>query len=113
MKVVWLLFRSNSRKTIVIVLLGLLSGAASTGLIAAANASLYSGADAKYARWLVALAFTVAVVIKVGANLAAGLLLGRSLQDITLNMCAGLCRKVAATPLQSPVHIFNVMSCRL
>jgi len=113
MKIVWLLFRSNSRKTIAIVLLGLLSGAASTGLIAAANSSLYSGSQAKYASWMLALAFTVAVVFKVGSNLFAGLLLGRSLQDITLSMCAELCRKVAATPLPRLEEIGGprVMTC--
>jgi len=113
MKIVWLLFRSNTRKTMVIVLLGLLSGVASTALIAAANNSLYSGSAAKHARWLLALAFTLAVVIKVGANLASGLLLGRSLQDITLSMCAGLCKKVAATPLPSLEEIGGprVMAC--
>jgi putative ATP-binding cassette transporter len=113
MKIAWLLFRSNSRKTIVIVLLGLLSGAASTGLIAAANSSLYSGSQAKYARWMLALAFALAVVFKVGSNLLAGLLLGRSLQDITLSMCAELCRKVAATPLPRLEEIGGprVMTC--
>jgi ABC-type siderophore export system fused ATPase/permease subunit len=89
MKIVWLLFRSNTRKTTVIVLLGLLSGAASTALIAAANNSLYSGAAAKHARWLLALAFTLAVVIKVGRASLRGLLLGRSLQDITLTHVRG------------------------
>jgi putative ATP-binding cassette transporter len=113
MKIVWLLFRSNSRRTIAIVLLGLLSGAASTGLIAAANSSLYSGAQAKYSHWMLALAFTVAVLFKVGSNLSAGLLLGRSLQDITLSMCAELCRKVAATPLPRLEEIGGprVMTC--
>jgi putative ATP-binding cassette transporter len=95
------------------VLLGLLSGAASTGLIAAANSSLYSGPAAKYSHWMLALAFTLAVVIKVGANLSAGLLLGRRLQDITLSMCSELCRKVAATPLPKLEEIGGprVMTC--
>jgi len=113
MKIAWLLFRNNSSKTVAIVLLGLLSGAASTGLIAAANSSLYSGPAAKYSHWMLALAFAVAVVIKVGANLSAGLLLGRRLQDITLSMCSELCRKVAATPLPKLEEIGGprVMTC--
>jgi putative ATP-binding cassette transporter len=113
MKIAWLLFRNNSSKTVAIVLLGLLSGAASTGLIAAANSSLYSGPAAKYSHWMLALAFTLAVVIKVGANLSAGLLLGRRLQDITLSMCSELCRKVAATPLPKLEEIGGprVMTC--
>jgi putative ATP-binding cassette transporter len=113
MKIAWLLFRNNSSKTVAIVLLGLLSGAASTGLIAAANNSLYSGPAAKYSHWMLALAFTIAVVVKVGANLSAGLLLGRRLQDITLSMCSELCRKVAATPLPKLEEIGGprVMTC--
>ncbi len=113
MKIAWLLFRNDSRKTIAIVLFGLLSGAASTALIAAANNSLYSESQAKYSHWMLALAFTVAVVIKVGSNLTAGLLLGRRLQDITLTMCSGLCRKVAATPLPKLEEIGGprVMTC--
>jgi putative pyoverdin transport system ATP-binding/permease protein len=52
-------------------------------------------------------------VIKVGANLSAGLLLGRRLQDITLSMCSELCRKVAATPLPRLEEIGGprVMTC--
>ena len=113
MKIAWLLFRNNSSKTVAIVLFGLLSGAASTGLIAAANSSLYSGPTAKYSHWMLALAFTLAVAIKVGANLSAGLLLGRRLQDITLSMCSELCRKVAATPLPRLEEIGGprVMTC--
>lgn len=113
MKIVWLLFRSNSGKTSAIVLLGLLSGVASTGLIAAANDSLYSGSTAKHALWLLALAFTCSVLIKVASSIAAGLLLGRSLQDITLKMCAELCRKVAATSLPKLEEIGGprVMTC--
>jgi putative ATP-binding cassette transporter len=113
MKIAWLLFRNDTRKTIAIVLFGLLSGAASTALIAAANNSLYSGSQAKYSHWMLALGFTVAVVIKVGSNLTAGLLLGRRLQDITLTMCSDLCRKVAATPLPRLEEIGGprVMTC--
>ncbi len=113
MKVLWLLFQSNTRKTLVIVLLGVVSGVASTALIATANSSLYSDPRAAHARLLLVLAFAVAVAIKVGSTIASGLLLGRSLQEITLNMCAGLCRKVAATPLPKLEEIGGprVMAC--
>jgi putative ATP-binding cassette transporter len=113
MKLVWLLFQRNTRKTAGIVVLGLLSGVASTALIATANNALYSGSQAKHATWLLALAFALAVVVKVGANLTAGLLVGRSLQDITLSMCEGLCRKIAATPLPKLEEIGGprVMTC--
>ena len=113
MKLVWVLFQSNTRKTVAIVILGLLSGVASTALIAAANSSLYSGSQAKYARWQLAVAFALAVAIKVGATLTSGLLVGRSLQNLTLSMCEGLCRKVAATPLPKLEEIGGprVMTC--
>jgi len=113
MKVVWLLFRSNTRKTLAVILLGVLSGIASTALIAAANSALYATSGAARARWMLVLAFAAAVLIKVGSSVASGLLLGRSLQDITLNMCEGLCRKVAATPLPKLEEIGGprVMAC--
>ena len=113
MKLVWVLFQSNKRKTLAIVALGLLSGVASTALIAAANNALYSGSSARYAHWQLALAFAVSAVIKVGANLAAGLLIGRTLQELTLMMCARLCRKISVTPLPKLEELGGpaVMTC--
>ncbi len=113
MKILWLLFRSNSRKTLVILLLGLISGVASTALIATANNALYSASGATSLRWLLVLAFTAAVVIKVGSSLASGLLLGHSMQEIILNMCQVICKKVAATPLPKLEEIgsHRIMAC--
>jgi putative ATP-binding cassette transporter len=112
MKVFWILFRANSRKAVAVVLLGLLSGAASTALIAVASKTVLAGA-ASYARWMLALAFLGAVLLKVGASLASDLVLGRSMQGIILQMCRSLCWKVSATPLRKLEEIGGprVMAC--
>jgi putative pyoverdin transport system ATP-binding/permease protein len=110
---VWLLYRRNSHKTFVILLLGLISGAASTALIATANNALYSSSGAARLRWLLPLAFAAAVALKVGSSLLSSLMLGRSMQDITVSMCEGICKKVAATPLAKLEEIggHRVMAC--
>ncbi len=113
MKIVRLLFQSNSRNALIVIVMGVLSGVASTALIVVANAALYSGSGISRARWLLALAFVAAVVFKVGTSLTAGLLLGHTVQSIILNMCSALCRKVAVTPLPRLEEIGSprVMTC--
>jgi putative ATP-binding cassette transporter len=113
MKIVRLLFRSNSRNALIVIFMGLISGAAGTALIAVANAALYTGSGASRVRWLLALGFVAAVVFKVGTSVTSGLLLGHTVQDIILNMCSGLCRKVAVTPLPRLEEIGSprVMTC--
>jgi len=82
------------------MLLGLLSGGASAGLVALINSAVYSGSWGHRARWMLAAAFAAIVLLKVSTSLASGLVMGRSLQNIMLNLSAALCRKVAATPLR-------------
>lgn len=113
MKLLWFLFRSNRRKTLEVIILGLLSGLASAGLIALVNSALYAGSPGSHARWMIAVAFVVAVVTKVSSSLASSLVLRRSVQDILLRMCTGLCRRVAETPFRKLEEIGapRVMAC--
>ena len=113
MKVFWILFRANGRKAVAVMLLGLLSGVASTALIAVASKAVLVGTGGNHARWMLALAFLVAVLVKVGASLASDLVLGRSMQGVILQMCRSLCWKVAATPLRKLEEIGGprVMAC--
>lgn len=100
MKLLSFLFRINQRKTLEVMILALLSGLASAGVIALVNSALYAGSPGSHARSMIAVAFVVAVVTKVSSNLASSLVLGRSVQDIMLRMCTGLCRRVAETPFR-------------
>jgi putative ATP-binding cassette transporter len=113
MKVFWILLRANGRKTIVVMLLGTLSGLASTALIAVASKTVSSTSGGNRARAILALAFLVAVLVKVGASLASDLIMGRSMQEVVLQMCRNLCWKVAATPLRKLEEIGGprVMTC--
>lgn len=113
MKLLWFLFRTNRRKTLEVMTLGLISGLASAGLIALINSALYAGSPGSHALWMIGVAFLFAVVIKVSSNLASSLLLGRSVQDIMLRMCTGLCRRVAEAPFRKLEEIgaARVMAC--
>jgi len=113
MKVFWVLFRANGRKAVAVMLLGLLSGVASTALIAVASKAVLVGPSGNYTRWMLALAFMAAVLVKVGASLASDLTLGRSMQGVILQMCRSLCWKVSATPLRKLEEIGGprVMAC--
>jgi putative ATP-binding cassette transporter len=113
MKLLWFLFRTNRRKTLEVMILGLLSGLASAGLIALVNSALYAGLPGSHTRWMIAVAFVVAVVTKVSSSLASSLILRRSVQDILLRMCTRLCRRVAETPFRKLEEIGapRVMAC--
>ncbi|MGH9592074.1 MAG: ABC transporter transmembrane domain-containing protein, partial [Bryobacteraceae bacterium] len=113
MKVFWMLFRANSRKAFAVMLLGLLSGVASTALIAVASKAVLASSGPSYTHRILAMAFLAAVVVKVGASLASDLVLGRSMQGVILQMCRSLCWKVSATPLRKLEEIGGprVMAC--
>jgi len=113
MKLLWFLVRGNTRQTVAVLILGLISGVASGALIAVVNNALYANQNAGHMRSLMALAFLAIVVIKVGSSLASNLMLGYSLQDIILKLCARLCRKVADTPYRDLelVGAAGIMTC--
>jgi putative ATP-binding cassette transporter len=99
MKLVWFLFRSNTKITMGIMFLGLVSGAASASLVAILNSALY-GSSRHWPAWALPAAFLTIVLVKVSTSLAATLVLGHNLQEIMLNLCSSLCRKIAGTPLR-------------
>jgi putative pyoverdin transport system ATP-binding/permease protein len=100
MKLLWFVIRWNTRKSLAVSCLGLLSGIASAGLIATVNHTLQLNATGQ--RWVpfMALTFAVLLLVKVFASVGSSLLLGRLSQESILSLCAGLCRKTAATPFR-------------
>lgn len=112
MKLVWFLFRTNTKITLAIMFLGLISGAASASLVAILNSALY-GSSRHWPAWALPAAFVAIIVVKVSTSLASTLALGHNLQEIMLNLCSSLCRKIASTPLRALEEIgaARIMTC--
>ncbi len=100
MKLAWFLFQNNRRKTALIMAMAVISGVASTGVIAFVNKAVYAATGGRPALAALGPLFLGIVAIKVISAIASGLLLGHLLQDIVLKMCDSLCRKVAGTPFR-------------
>ena len=84
------------------ILAGLVSGAASAGLIALVNTALHHG-DFSTGRLMVGFAGLVAT--KVGSQALARLLLNRFSQRTLADLCQDLSRRVLATPLRHLEHV--------
>ncbi|HTP31894.1 MAG TPA: cyclic peptide export ABC transporter [Candidatus Acidoferrales bacterium] len=94
------LLRGNVRQFLIIAALSILSGAGSAGLIAAVNGSLQIDPAHPTPKFLLAVALGVALIAKIGGSLGSSLLLGRLAQKSILDLCGGLCRKIASTPFR-------------
>ena len=99
MKLLSFLFRSDMKTAVIAAATSALSGIGSAGLIMAVSSALNLGA-LHHSKAIIGLAVAAALVAKVGGSMASSLLLGRLAQKSILNLCMGLCRRIAVTPLR-------------
>jgi putative pyoverdin transport system ATP-binding/permease protein len=90
------LFRSSRREILAVASLGVLGGVSSAAIIAVVNSIL----NGKSAGALLAVAFALAVFLKLASGLVSNVVLLHMTQNCTLRLCDQICRQVIAAPLR-------------
>ena len=96
MKLVRFLLRNGGRGAILVAIMGIMSGLASSAFIAVVNLALHRHATA-----LLIAGFAGIAVVRIAANLLSQWYVIHFAQQAILNLCDELSRRVVATPFRT------------